>query len=547
MKTGGQILAECLQIHGVARVACVAGESYLAVLDALLDAPDIRTVTCRHESGAAFMAAAWGRLSGEPGIAFVTRGPGACNASIGVHAAMQDSAPMILFMGQVRRHERGREAFQEIDVGRVFGGLAKWTAEIDDPARIPEIVRRAFQIATSGRPGPVVIALPEDMLRERAQAPALPPYVPVQPSLAEADRAALIEAIKSVSRPLIVAGGPGWTDRACEDLAAFVSAAHIPVAAAWRRQDILDHASPCYVGDVGLGTNPKLLGRVRAADLLIVLGNRLDEITTQGYTLLEGADPAQRLVHIHPSADELGKVYAPHLAIQASVAAVAEALAGAAFSIDGRIWADWCAEGRRDFLDWTAIGPDKLKPRKGADMTAIFARLRDLLPKDAIVATDAGNFAGWARRYLRHARPGRMIAPVSGAMGYGVPAALAASLMHPDRLALGICGDGGFLMTAQELATAMHHGANPIILVCNNGMYGTIRMHQERDYPGRVSATSLTNPDFVAFAQSFGAFAARVTRAESFDSVWAEALDAGRAAVIEIAMDPAQLSVLKDG
>lgn len=537
--TGGQILVETLHRHGVDRISSVAGESYLPVLDALLDRPEISVITCRQEGGAGFMAEAWGKLTGRPGICFVTRGPGVCNASIAVHTARQDSTPMIVFMGQVRRWERGREAFQEIDVRAVFGTLAKWATEIDDPARIPEIINHAFHIATTGRPGPVVIGLPEDMLSETAETFLRDP-VPagrVIPDPAVLDRA--LAMIQAARRPLMIVGGSGWDDAGINELAGFARAAHIPVAAAFRNHDVIDHRHGCYAGELGTGPNPVLVERVKSADLLIVAGSRLDEITTQNYTLI---GDAQTIIHIHQDVAEIGRVYNPAIAICADPNAAMAALAGAAFRLDGRIWAGWRDDARQDYLAWTAINPATRPVFAGADVTMIFDHLRALLPLDAIITTDAGNFSGWAQRYIQYGRPGRLLAPISGAMGYGVPAAIAASIAHPGRVVVGLCGDGGFMMNGQELATAMHHGACPVILLFNNGMYGTIRMHQEKKYPGRVSATALTNPDFVALAESYGAFAARVTEAADFPAIWATALAAGKPALIEVSMDPRQIT-----
>ncbi len=534
--TGGQILVEVLRRNGVDRVSCVAGESYLPVLDALLDHPEINVITCRQEAGAGFMAESWGKLSGRPGVCFVTRGPGICNASIAIHTAKQDSTPLIVFMGQVRRWERGREAFQEVDVRAVFGTLAKWATEIDDPTRIPEIVNYAFHIATSGRPGPVVIGLPEDMLSETAAAVIAPRIPAPQTSPQASEIESILTLIQAAQRPMVIVGGSGWNNEGIDELANFARMAHLPVAAAFRNHDLIDHRQGSYIGELGTGPNPALLERVRAADLLLVAGSRLDEITTQSYTLIEN----QNIIQIHQDVNEIGKVYPPVLAVQADVNAAATSLAGMAFRLDGRNWAGWRDEARQDYLDWIAIDAVTRPVFSGADMTLIFDQLRTLLPQDAIVTTDAGNFSGWAQRYLQYGRPGRLLAPISGAMGYSVPSAIGAAIANPDRVVLGLCGDGGFMMNGQEFATAIHHGAKPIIMVCNNGMYGTIRMHQEKKYPGRISATSLTNPDFVALAKSYGAYAARVDNAGDFGPVWAEALVSGRISLIEIRMDPRQ-------
>ena len=540
--TGAQLLVRTLVAHGVRRISCVAGESYLAVLDALLDHPDVKVTTCRQEGGAAFMAESWGKLTGTPGICFVTRGPGACNASIGVHTAMQDSTPMILFMGQVGRTDKGREAFQEIDVREVFGGLAKWATEIDDPARVPEIIAHAYAVATTGRPGPVVIGLPEDMLTEIAKA-TIPAPVKTIPTTLSKEASEHIKALLQDSRqPVVIIGGSGWTEKGIEDFASFASAAHLPVTASFRRQDLYNHKHKCYIGELGTGPNPKLIEKIKQSDLVLVIGARLDEICTQGYTLFDVPVPKQKMIHIHQSISEIGKVYQPTLGLNADLNEVSNALASLAHGLDGRLWAGWRDELRALYQDWTHIDTTTQPRWKGANMTSIFAFLRDNLPEDTIITTDAGNFSGWAQRYLSYGRPNRLLAPINGAMGYAVPSAIGASLAEPDKVVLGLCGDGGFMMTGQELATAMHHGAHPIIMVCNNGMYGTIRMHQEKHYPGRVSATALTNPDFVKLAQSYGAFGIAVEKAEDFPAAWAEARKAKRAAVIEIRMDPAQLT-----
>ncbi|QQP91648.1 thiamine pyrophosphate-binding protein [Skermanella sp. TT6] len=536
-RSGGQILVDSLRVHGADRAFCVAGESYLDVLDAFHDAPDIDLVTCRQEGGAANMAEAAGKLTGRPGICFVTRGPGACNASIGVHTAMQDSTPMILFVGQVARDQAEREAFQEIDYRRMFSPVAKWAAQIDDAARIPEFVSRAFHVATSGRPGPVVLALPEDMLRDRVAVPPTGRYTEVQAHPGADDLARVADLLAASERPLVLVGGSGWTDRACADLKRFAEASRLPVCSSFRRQDVLDNTSPSWIGDLGTGPNPKLLARVRESDLLLVIGARLGEMTTQGYELIDLPETRQTLVHVHASAEELGRVFRPDLPIQSGPAAFAAALARLE-PIRSDRWRVWAEAGRRDFLDWLEPAP-----YDGAlDLGAVSVWLRDRLPADAIVTIDAGNFSGWAQRFLTYRRPGRQLGPTSGAMGYSVPAAVAAKLVHPERMVVSYVGDGGFMMTGQELATAMHTGSAPIILVFNNGMFGTIRMHQEKNYPGRVSATTLTNPDFAALAQSYGAFGAAVERTEDFAPAFEAAVASGKAAVIELRMDPEVIS-----
>ncbi|MGF7209261.1 acetolactate synthase-1/2/3 large subunit [Skermanella aerolata] len=535
-RSGGQILVDSLRVHGADLAFCVAGESYLDVLDAFHDAPDIRLITCRHEGGAANMAEAAGKLTGRPGICLVTRGPGACNASIGVHTAMQDSTPMILFVGQVARDQAEREAFQEIDYRRMFSPVAKWAAQIDDAARIPEFISRAFHVATSGRPGPVVLALPEDMLRDRVSVAPTGRYTEVQAHPGMADLKRVAELLALADRPLILAGGSGWTDAACEDLRRFAESCNIPVCSSFRRQDVVNNDSPAWIGDLGTGPNPKLLARVKEADLLLVIGARLGEMTTQGYELIDLPETRQTLIHVHASAEELGRVFRPDLPIQAGSTAFASALSSLPKFHDLRSdrWRDWMEVGRRDFLEW-------LEPAAydGAlDLGAISVWLRDRLPADSIVTIDAGNFSGWAQRFLKYGRPGRQLGPTSGAMGYSVPAAVAAKIVHPNRLVVSFVGDGGFQMTGQELATAMHAKSAPIILVFNNGIFGTIRMHQEKRYPGRVSATDLTNPDFAALARSYGAFGAAVERTAEFAPAFEQAVESGLPAVIELRMDP---------
>lgn len=542
-KTGGQILVNSLSVQGVRRLFCVAGESYLPVLDALLEHEEIEAITCRHRSCAGFMGEAYGKLTGKPGIVFVTRGPGACNASIAVHTARQDSTPMILFMGQVRRAEKGREAFQEIDVEKVFGSLAKWAAEIEDPKDIPACIERAFKEALSGRPGPVVLGLPEDMLSEEAEAAPPASVSGEMPEMSPSDFDKIQGLLAGAERPLAIVGGTGWSDRACRRFERFAKENKLPVATSFRRQDLFDHRHDCYIGELGTSPNPRLVQRVKDADVLLAAGARLSEIMTQGYTLFgEPPYPVQKLIHIYPGEEELGKVYTPALAVLSGMESFCGGLEQLKLKAGDGKWSDWCEQARRDYLEWTHIDTKEQGDWHGADMTAIFAQLRDILPSDSIVTTDAGNFSGWAQRYLRYGHPNRLLAPTSGAMGYAVPSAISASLECPDRLVLGLCGDGGFMMSANDIATAIHHKAKPIIMVCNNGMYGTIRMHQERHYPGRVSATDLTNPDFVAYAKSFGAFSVRVEKAGDFEKAWNAALSSERAAIIEIRMDPRQMT-----
>ena len=534
-RTGGRILVDALRIHGVDTVFCVPGESYLAALDALYDARDaIATITCRHEGGAANMAEAYGKLTGRPGVVMVTRGPGACHAAIGLHNAAQDSTPMVLFIGQVERGHSDREAFQEIDYRRFLDPLCKQVVQIDDPARIPELVSQAFHRACSGRPGPVAVALPEDMLAEETAVADAGPYTAVSPGVASDALPALRALLAGARRPLVIAGGGGWSAGASADLARFVEANALTTAASFRCQDRLDNASPCYAGDLGLGIDPALADRVRDADLLLVIGARLGEMTTRGYRLVEPPCPRQKLVHVHPDPSELGRVYQPTLAICAGSAEFLRA-AAAMPPVDSGAWRDSTARAHHDYL--ASVEPTAGLPGP-VEMGTVMAHLRDRLPPEAILTTDAGNFSAWMHRHYVYRRFPSQIGPTSGAMGYGIPAAIAARHVFPDRPVVAFCGDGGALMTGQEIATAVHHGIDPVILVVNNSMFGTIRMHQERDYPDRVIGTDLTNPDFVTWAESFGAFAARVERTADFPGALEDALGAGRVAVVELRIDP---------
>lgn len=533
-RTGGEILVDALKLHGTDTVFGVPGESYLAVLDALHGSSNaVRFITCRQEGGAAFMAEAYGKMTGRPGVCFVTRGPGACNASIGVHTAFQDSTPMILFVGQVGRDMREREAFQEVEYRLMFAPMAKWVTEVQDPARLPELIARAYRTATSGRPGPVVLALPEDMLRQSASVPDGDPYSASQPGADPAVMDALRDRLSRAERPLMILGGGGWTGPAIVDIAAFAEMCSLPVATSFRCQDYFDNRHLHYVGDVGIAIDPKLADRVRRADVLLVVGPRLGEMTTQGYTLLEVPRPAQTLIHVHPGAEELGRVYQPDLAINAGMAAFAHA-ARMLKPIEGTTWSQWLIDARRDYEAGLKPGP-----QPGAlDMGQVMAVLAERLPDDAIIANGAGNYTGWVHKYRRFVRYRSQLAPTNGTMGYGVPAAAAAKLVEPDRTVVAFAGDGCFLMNGQELATIMQYGLDPLILVINNGMYGTIRMHQEREYPGRVSGSDLANPDFAAYATAFGLHAETVARTEEFAPALDRALAAGRAALIELRVDP---------
>lgn len=535
---GASILVEQLRIHGVDRIFCVPGESFLAVLDALVDAPEISVTTCRHEGGATMMAEAYAKQTGRPAVVFVTRGPGATNGSSGIHVAKQDSTPVILFIGDIERSAVGREAFQEIDYGSMFASMAKWVTRADDPARLPELVSRAFHTATSGRPGPVVIALPEDMLvEETAAAPAPAPYAAVQPGISESAIAAIGERLARAERPVVLVGGGGWNARIAGNLARFVTAWNLPVCTAFRRNDYFDNLHPNYAGSLGLGANPELVKAVGESDLILALGTRLGEITTVGYSLLAIPRTSQGLIHVLPDAQELGRIYQPDLAVNAGMAETMAGLAGLA-PAKARATRGWTESLNRSYRAWTELSGDLADPR----MAEIMAWLREHLPEDAVITNGAGNFAIWPNRYHFYRRHGAMLAPTSGSMGYGVPAAVAAKLADRSKLVVAFEGDGSFLMTGQELATAAKEGVAIVVILLNNGMYGTIRMHQERHYPGRVTATSLVNPDFQLLAQSYGATPARVATKDEFVRVFDEAARSDRSTVIEIVIDPEIIS-----
>ncbi|HXV24801.1 MAG TPA: thiamine pyrophosphate-binding protein [Alphaproteobacteria bacterium] len=533
-RTGGQILIDQLKLHGADTVFGVPGESYLAALDALYDARNlIRFISCRQEGGAAYMAEAYGKLTGRPGICFVTRGPGACNASIGIHTGFQDSTPMILLIGQVGRGMVEREAFQEIDYRRMYGPMAKWVAEIERADRIPELLSRAFHTAMAGRRGPVVLALPEDMLRESATVADPDPYRVVQGYPGAAQMTELRQRLARARRPFLLLGGGGWSHSASRDLLSFAEANDLPVGCAFRRQDAFDNIHRCYAGDVGVGLNPKLAERIKNADLLITVGPRLGEMTTSEYSLAEIPRPKQALVHVYPGAEELGRVYQADLPIVAGIAEFAAA-ARALEPVDSSAWSKECQQAHADYLDWLGGGSSPGL----VDMVEIMKFLRERLPADAILTNGAGNYTVWAHRYYRFRNYGTQLGPTSGAMGYGAPAGVAAKLLHPDRIVVSFNGDGCFLMNGQELATALQYGVATVFIVVNNGMYGTIRMHQEREYPRRVIATDLINPDFMSLAQAYGAHGERVERTEEFAPAFERALSAGKAALIEIRLDP---------
>jgi acetolactate synthase-1/2/3 large subunit len=513
-----RLLVDCLAEQGCDRIFTVPGESFLPVLDALHDTPRIQTVTCRQEGGASFMACADGAITGRPGIAFVTRGPGATNASIGVHVAFQDSQPMVLFVGDVASTMRGREAFQEIDFPAFFAPIAKWAARIDDPARIPEYVARAFSTAISGRPGPVVLALPEDMLAMDATGATPRPQVhrPAQAPCPDA-MTTMLQLVGDAAAPVAIVGGAGWNLKARTYFQQFAERVGIPVATAFRRQDAIAPNSPVYAGNLGYGPSPKLAERIKAADLLLVVGARLGEATTEVYTLVTPEHPGQMLIHVHPDSSELGSVFRTDLAICADMAEFAEA---AALWDNDVIPFDAGAEAHAEWETWSTPGEDGSK----LDLARCLAVARELLPADSVICNGAGNFSGWWHRHWRYEGYPSQLAPTSGAMGYGVPAAVAAKLRLPERTVVAVAGDGDFLMNGQELATAAQYGVDLLVIVIDNSSYGTIRMHQEREFPGRVSATDLANPDFAALARAYGGWAARVATADEFASALDEAL-----------------------
>ncbi len=544
---GGRILADALAGHGARIAFGVPGESYLPVLDGFHDLREkLRFVVCRQEGGASYMAEAYGKLTGEPGILFVTRGPGATNGSIGVHTAFQDSTPMIVFIGQVPNEFAEREAFQEIDYRRMYGQMTKWVAQIDRAERIPEYLSHAFHAATAGRPGPVALALPEDMLFAEAAVADVPRYKLVRPAPSAADMRELERVLAGASRPFVLLGGGGWDAATCAALREWLEAGDLPAGNSFRCQDLLDSRSRCYAGDVGIGPNPKLAQRVRDADVLLVIGARLGEMTTCGYTLLDVPVPKQTLVHVHAGAEELGRVYQAALPINSGMAQFAQALAGV--RIDGARWRAWSETAREEYLAWTV--PQAIPGR--LQYAELVKWLSDTLPEDAIIAGGAGNFAGWVHRYFRYKGFRTQLGPTNGSMGYGLPAAVAAKLAAPARAVIAVCGDGDFLMNGQEFATAVQYGAAIVVLVVNNGMYGTIRMHQEREYPGRIFGTELANPDFAAYARAFGGHGETVETTADFAPAFERARASGKPSIIELRIDPdaitpsATLSAIRD-
>jgi acetolactate synthase-1/2/3 large subunit len=514
----------------------VPGESYLEALDGFYDVKAPRFIICRQEGGATMMADAYGKLTGRPGIAFATRGPGATNASAGVHVAFQDSTPLILLIGQVGRDMVDREAFQEIDYRRMFGQMAKWVAQVDDPRRIPEYISRAFYTATSGRPGPVVLALPEDMLTEEVTTEDAPPYRHVEIAPAGADMDRLNGLLASAARPIAIIGGGGWSEAARQDFETFAAAHEIPVATSFRCQDYFDNRHPAFAGHAGVGIDQKLANRIRESDLLLVVGARLGEMTTSGYTLIDIPLPRQKLVHVHPDPEEIGRVYAPELGIVASSGLFAAA--ARALQPQKTRRADLLATARADYLAFS-------KPTSSpgtVQLSQIVNALRERLPDDAIICNGAGNYATWVHRFWEYRGFRTQLAPTSGSMGYGVPAAVAAKLVHPHRTVVAFAGDGCYFMTGQEFLTAVQYSAPIIVVVCNNAMYGTIRMHQERDHPGRISGTDLVNPDFAALARACGGYGATVERTEDFAAAFDEAQASGLSAIIELKIDPEALT-----
>ena len=533
-RSGGRILVDQLKIHGVDTAFCVPGESYLDVLNALYDSRDqVRLIVCRQEGGAAFMAEAYGKLTGKPGICMVTRGPGATNSSIGVHTAYQDSTPMILFIGQVGGDVVEREAFQEMDYRRVFGQMAKWVAQIDRAERIPEFISHAFHVAVSGRPGPVVLALPEDMLVSEASVEDARPHARVKAHPGAAEMEQMREMLASAARPLVILGGGDWTAPACADIRAFIEANNLPATCSFRRQDLLDNRHPNYCGDVGIGIGPKLAERVRNADLILAIGPRLGEMTTGGYTLFGVPNPKQQFVHVHPGPEELGRVYRAELMMNAGMVEFAR-MASNLPAVDSARWRDWTHAAREDY-----VANLRHSPMAGpVDLGDIMAFLRKRLPENSIVTNGAGNYSGWVHRFYQYTGFRTQLAPTNGAMGYGVPAAVAAKVVHPDRVVVSFSGDGCFLMNGQELATAAQYKLPVIFIVVNNGMYGTIRMHQEREYPARVYATALNNPDFAALARAYGLHGETVLKTDQFEAAFERAVASNKPALLELRIDP---------
>ena len=531
-RTAAALIAEALVANRVERIFCVPGESYLALLDALYDT-DIAVTVFRHEGAAAFAADAWGKLTGRPGILMVTRGPGMANASAGLHVARQDSTPVIVFVGQVARAVHSREAFQEVDAGKMLGEVAKLVETIDAATRVPEAVSRAFHIATSGRPGPVVLALPEDMLRDETEAKNPEPWVQVETWPGLTQMAQLQKMLWRAKRPFVILGGSRWNEAAVAGMRRFAERFDLPVGCSFRRQMLFDHDHPNYAGDVGIAPNPDLARRIREADVLLLVGGRMSEMPSSNYTLVGVPEPKQALVHVHPGAEELGRVYRPTLAINASPTAFVAALESLQPPHGGVPWAHDTTAARASYLAWSA----PVKNPGLVQLSEIMAWLRGRLPDDAIVANGAGNYAGWIHRFFRFRRYGTQVAPTSGTMGYGLPAAIAAKLLHPDRTVVCFAGDGDFQMTSSEFQTAIQYHANVVVIVVNNGIHGTIRMHQERHHPGRVIATDITSPDYAALARAHGGHGEKVERTADFAAAFERAPASGKPAIIELVFD----------
>lgn len=531
-RTAARILVDQLIVHGVDTAFCIPGESYISVLDALRDAP-IRLVVARHEAGAANMAEAYGKLTGEPGICLVTRAPGATHAAAGVFAAYQDSTPFVLFVGQVPRRQRGREAFQELDYARMFGEMAKWVVELEGAERLPETIARAFHVASSGRPGPVVVAMPEDVLTYEGDVDDAAPYAVMRAAPSAGELARVRRLLAAAERPLVIVGGGGWTAAAADDLRAFAEASTLPVATSFRRQDYIDNGSPSYAGVLTVSQDPKLAQRVQDADLLLVVGSRLGEIATRGYTTVDVPRPRQTLIHVHADPDELGRVYEPDVGIVSSSPGFLAA-ARELEPVDGSRWRSWSESAHEDYLANLRHEPHDAD----VDLGNVMAHLRERLGDDAILTNGAGNYTVWAHRFYEFHRYRTQLAPCSGAMGYGIPAAIAAKIVHPDRDVVCLSGDGDFLMSGHELAAAVQEQTPIVVLVVNNGMYGTIRMHQERQFPTRVVATELVNPSFVELGRAYGTHAQLVERDEDFPDAFDRALRAGRPALLELRVDP---------
>jgi acetolactate synthase I/II/III large subunit len=539
-RLGGHVLVEALIAQGVELIFGVPGESYLAVLDGLHQYRDrVRFISCRNEGGASFMAEAHGKLMGRPSVCMVTRGPGATNGSIGVHTAFQDSTPMIFLVGQVGRNMIEREGFQELDYRRVFGEMTKWVAQIDDAKRIPEFIARAFAVATSGRPGPVVLALPEDMLADvvDSEVEVCGPSSAVQASPSAKDIDKVFEMLAIAQRPIVIAGGSTWTQDGIGCLRRFAERNHLPVACAFRFQDVFDNRHPLYAGDIGLGINPELRQRIQESDLVVAIGPRLGEATTGGYTLLDVPRPRQRLVHIHAGVAELGRVYQADLLINAGMAQISLALEQHE-PIAAPLWGAWAAAINSSYRRWI-----ERKAAPGSmQLWDVLNWLKSSVPDDSIITNGAGNYTVWIHRFWQHSKFRTQLAPTSGAMGYGVPAAIAAKIAYPSRTVIAFAGDGCFLMNGQEIATAVQYGANVVFIVINNGMYGTIRMHQEREFPANVIGTDLINPDFAAYARAFGAHGEIVTDSANFAEVFERCVAAGKPSLIELRVDPQAIS-----